>query len=160
MDHNGYDTIPDIKALLLTEFKKGDPDIIRVGKSRGSCINNRHRYVTVGLDSFARCKFTNTDSIVSYLLSEPVPPREIDPNAQGKLTYMGVCTGCHSYTGRLIGPPMKEIQAMYHDNPEGLAAFIAHPVKKRENFPEMPPQDYLSPAVRLAVAKYIIALKQ
>ena len=41
------------------------------------------------------------------------------------------------------------------DNPQGLADFIAKPAKKRDDYPEMPPQDYLDPETRLAVAKYM-----
>lgn len=156
MLNNGYDTIDAIKAVMLTEFKQGNPDIVRVGPSEGSCIINRHQYVTVGVSDFAECDFTNTDSIKTYLLPEPVPPRQIAASELGKTTYMGICTGCHTYTGRMIGPPIQVIQALYMDNPQGLADYIASPVKKREDFPEMPPQDYLSEEVRLAVAKYVL----
>ena len=41
MLNNGYDTIPEVKALMLTEFKTGNPDIVRAGDSRDSCLNNR-----------------------------------------------------------------------------------------------------------------------
>ena len=54
---------------------------------------------------------------------------------------MSVCTGCHSYTGRLIGPPVQIIQALYMGNPEGLADYINDPVRKRDDYPEMPAQD-------------------
>jgi hypothetical protein len=43
------------------------------------------------------------------------------------------------------------------DNPEGLAAYIAAPVKKRDDYPEMPPQNYLDEETRLAVAKYMLS---
>jgi parallel beta-helix repeat protein len=157
---NGYDTIDEVKALMLTEFKTGNPDIVRAGKSRGSCIINRHRYVTVGIDDWAQCDFTHTQNIASYILPEPVAPREIDGSEQGKITYLGVCTGCHTYTGRMIGPPVQVIQALYMDDPQGLADYIAAPIKKRDDYPEMPPQNYLSPEVRLAVAEYMLQLKK
>ena len=159
MLNNGYDTIDEIKALMLTELKTGNPDIVRAGTVRDSCIINRHRYVTVGLKDFGECDFTNTKSVATYILPEPVPPRNIDGTEQGKLTYLGICTGCHTYTGRMIGPPVQVIQAMYMDNPEGLAEYIANPTKKREDYPEMPPQNYLAPEVRLAVAKYMLEVK-
>ena len=54
---------------------------------------------------------------------------------------------------------MQVIQAMYMDNPEGLAEYIAKPEKKREDYPEMPPQDYLDEETRLAVAKYMLEVK-
>ncbi len=157
MYHNGYDTIDEVKALMLTELKQGHPDIVRVGKSNDSCIINRHRYVTVGVNSWAECDFTNTHNIITYLLDEPVPPRVIDPSERGKVVYNGVCAGCHTYTGRMIGPPVQIIQALYMDNPQGIADFIANPTKKREDYPEMPPQNYLDEETRLAVANYLLA---
>ena len=36
---------------------------------------------------------------------------------------------------------------------------IVSPVKKRPDYPEMPPQDYLDPETRLAVAEYMLAVK-
>lgn len=130
MMNNGYDTIDEVKALMLTEFKTNDnADIVRVGKSEGSCIINRHRYVHVGVKGWKECEFTNTKNVDTYLLDEPVPPRVIDPSERGKVVYLGICAGCHTYTGRMIGPPVQIIQALYMDNPQGLADFIAAPTK-------------------------------
>lgn len=159
MLNNGYDTIDDVKALMLTELKQGQPDIIRVGTSRDSCIINRHRYVTVGVDNWSECSFTHTDNIDSYILDEPVAPREIKGSEKGKIAYLGVCAGCHTYNGRMIGPPVQIIQALYMDNPQGLADWIAAPTKKREDYPEMPPQNYLDAETRLAVANYMLQVK-
>lgn len=159
MMNNGYDTIPEAKALMLAELKTGNPDIVRAGEARDSCILNRHRYTVVGLGDFNDCEFDNTANIDTYLLPEPVAAREIDQSEQGKITYLGVCTGCHTYTGRMIGPPVQVIQALYMDDPEGLAAYIARPSKKRDDYPEMPPQDYLSEEVRLAVAEYMLEVE-
>lgn len=159
MNNNGTDPIPEIKAYMLTELKTGNPDIVRVGPTTGSCIINRQQYVTVGVNDFAECDFANTDSIANYLLA-PVPPREIKPQDRGKIAYLGICAGCHTYTGRMIGPPVEIIQALYMDNPQGIADFIANPTKKRDDYPEMPPQDYLDEATRLAVAEYMLALKK
>jgi cytochrome c551/c552 len=158
MINNGYDSIPEIKAFLLSELKTGNPDIGRIGPTTDSCIINRHRYVTVGIDDFGECDFTNTDGIANYLL-ESVPPREIKAEDRGKIAYLGICAGCHSYTGRMIGPPVEIIQALYMDNPQGIADFIASPTKKRDDYPEMPPQDYLDAATRMAVAKYMLEVK-
>ena len=156
---NGYDTIPEIKALMLTELKTGNPDIVRVGPTDDSCIINRHRYITVGVNDFAECDFSNTLKTANYLLP-PVPARVIQPEERGKIAYLGVCAGCHTYTGRMIGPPVQVIQALYMDNPEGLAEYIANPVKKREDYPEMPPQDYLDEETRLAVAEYMLQVSR
>ena len=159
MLRNGYDTIPEAKALLLAEGKGGKAiDIVRVGPSPGSCIINRHQYVTAGVGDFAECDFTSTANISTYLLP-PVPPRAIDPGERGKVAYLGICSGCLIYNGRMIGPPVQVIQALYLDNPQGIADYIAKPVKKRPDYPEMPPQDYLDPQTRLAVAQYMLQVK-
>jgi parallel beta-helix repeat protein len=159
MLNNGFDTIPEAKALLLAEGKGGKAiDIVRVGPSPGSCIINRHQYVTTGVDDFAECDFTNTANIPTYLLP-PVPPRRIDPSERGKVAYLGICSGCHIYNGRMIGPPVQVIQALYMDNPQGIADYITKPVRKRPDYPEMPPQDYLDPETRLAVAKYMLQVR-
>ncbi len=159
MINNGYDPVTLIKAFMLSELKTGNPDIVSVGPTKNSCIVNRQQYVTVGLGSFGDCDFTNTASIGNYLLP-PVPPREIKPEDKGKIAYLGVCAGCHTYTGRMIGPPVQIIQALYMDNPQGIADFIANPTKKRDDYPEMPPQNYLDAETRLAVAKYMLEVKK
>ena len=156
MLNNGYDTIPEVTAVALTELHTGPVDIVHVGSSDGSCIINRHRYRTVGIGNYAECDFTNTDSTESYLLAGGAKPRVINPEERGEIAYLGVCTGCHSYTGRLIGPSVEVIQAMYAGNPQGLADYINAPVKKRNNFPEMPAQNYLDSETQLAVAKYML----
>ena len=156
MLNNGYDTIPEVTALALTELHTGRVDIVHVGPSNGSCIINRHRYRTVGIGNYGECDFTNTDSTESYLLAGGAKPRTIDPKERGEIAYLGVCTGCHSYTGRLIGPSVEVIQAMYAGNPQGLADYINAPIKKRDNFPEMPAQNYLDAETQLAVATYML----
>ena len=156
MLRNGYDTIKEVKALMLSEGKMGkSADIVRVGPSPGSCIINRHQYVTAGVNDFAECEFTNTATTLNYLLP-PVAPRVIQPSERGKVVYLGICSGCHVYNGRMIGPPVQVIQALYMDNPQGLADYIAKPAKKRDDYPEMPPQDYLDAETRLTVAKYML----
>ena len=160
MLNNGYDTIPEVTAVALTELHTGLIDIVHVGPSNGSCIINRHRYRAVGIGNYGECDFTNTDSTESYLLAGGAEPRVIHPSERGEIAYLGVCTGCHSYTGRLIGPSVQVIQAMYAGNPQGLVEYINAPVKKRDNFPPMPAQNYLDAETQMAVAKYMLALEK
>ena len=158
MINNGTDPIPEIKAFMLSELNMGNPDIASIGPSDDSCIINRHRYVTAGIKGFSECDFTNTNSIGNYLLP-PVPPREIKSEDRGKIAYLGICAGCHAYTGRLIGPPVQIIQALYMDDPQGIADYIASPIKRRDDYPEMPPQNYLDEETRMAVAQYMLEVK-
>jgi hypothetical protein len=51
---------------------------------------------------------------------------------------------------------MQSIQAMYSGKPEALASYAAEPVRKREDFPEMPPQGYLGDETLRAISSYIL----
>ena len=160
MLNNGYDTIPEVTAVALTELHTGLIYIVHVGPSKGSCIINLHRYLAVGIGNYGECDFTSTDSTESSLLAGGAEPRVIQPSERGEIAYLGVCTGCHSYTGRLVGPSVQVIQAMYAGNPEGLVEYINAPVKKRDNFPPMPAQNYLDAETQMAVANYMLALEK
>ncbi len=159
MFNNGNNPVDEVKALMLTKLSNRGPDIIRVGESKDSCILNREKYLTFGIDSFGTCGFQSTYDTKTYLLEKPVEAREITVEERGKLAYYGICAGCHAYNVKMVGPPTQVIQALYMDNPEGIADYINRPVKKREDYPEMPPQDYLSPEVRMAAAEFMLQVK-
>jgi len=156
MLNNGYDTIDEVKAFALTELHTGNIDIFQIGPTEGSCIINRHRYKTVGIGDFTDCDFTNTDDIENYLIAGGAEPRVIAPSERGEIAYLGVCTGCHAYAGRLIGPSVQEIQALYANRPEALVSYINAPTPMRSDYPEMPAQNYLDAETQLAVANYIL----
>jgi parallel beta-helix repeat protein len=154
--NNGYDTIPEVKALKALELVEGDVQILNVGTSTNSCILDHDKYVTVGLKGFGTCGFSTTANVTTYLLNEPAERREIAAEDMGKRAYYGICAGCHSYNVKMIGPPTRIIQALYLDNPQGIVDYITNPVKKRDDYPEMPPQNYLSEDVRMAAAEFML----
>ena len=147
-------------ALALAELHTGPVDIVYAGPSDGSCINNRHRYQVVGIGDYENCNFNNTDNIRSYLLPDGAKPRVISAIDRGEIAYLGVCAGCQSFTGRLIGPSVPVIQAMYANNPKGLATYINAPVKKRSNYPPMPAIGNLDSETQLAEAKCMLGLRE
>jgi cytochrome c len=57
----------------------------------------------------------------------------------GERTFRTVCNACHDLRTRRVGPPVTEIVQIYADNPEGLAAWVRAPGRKRPDYPEMPP---------------------
>jgi len=158
MSNNGNNPLADVKALMMTQLSKKGPDIIAVGGGVGSCIVNPGRYRTFGVGKYANCTTTGTGSVRTYMLNKPVAPRNTTIAEKGKMTFYGVCSGCHAYNTRLVGPPVNVIQALYKDNAAGIAGYIANPVHKREDYPEMPPQNYLTEETRQAVAEYILTL--
>ena len=158
MWNNGYDTIPEIRALAALELVEGEVQIVNVGTSTDSCILDHDKYVTVGLRDFGTCGFATTADVTTYLLDEPAERRIIAAEDMGKRAYYGVCAGCHAYNVKMIGPPTRVIQALYHDDPQGIVDYITKPVKKRDDYPEMPPQNYLSEDVRMAAAVFMLSI--
>jgi cytochrome c551/c552 len=75
---------------------------------------------------------------------------------KGEVAYHTFCTDCHAYEGRLIGPSVQEIQALYANRPEALVSYINAPTPMRSDYPEMPAQNYLDAETQLAVANYIL----
>jgi len=154
--HNGYDAIG--LEVAGANIENG-ADIVNLARGRGHCNASSQGATQLGLARWAECEpAPGRDEIRSYQLAEPVPSRSLSEAQKVQLTYHAVCSGCHAYDNTMIGPPMTVIKALYMDNPEGLAQWIAAPTKKRpiEEFPAMPPQDYLSPQLRLDLANYIL----
>lgn len=160
MYNNGENPTGEIKAIMLTQMDSKGPDIFAYGGGTGSTIRDKNRYRTFGIDDWGQAPITDTRDVRTYRLPEPVPIKEVTPEELGELTYYGVCAGCHAWGTRLIGPRTNIIQAIHKGNPQGIVDYITNPKNLREDFPEMPPQDYLSEQAKMAVAEYILAMKE
>ena len=159
--NNGYEPIPEVKALMLASLTRQGPDVVAVGAGNGSCMLNRAAHSTLGIGSWGKtCAKTTTAEIATLLLDKPAPPRSTESADKGKILYNGICAGCHAYNARMIGPPTQVLQAMYAGNPQGIADYIAKPIKKRDDFPPMPSQAHLSAEMRRTVAEYMLGVKQ
>ena len=156
MQDNGNNPAPMVRAALAAVLTATGPDIVDTVGMDDGCILNPERYRTIGLDKYSECEFSTTANVASYTLPEPVPARSMEGMDKGKLAFYGVCAGCHAYGSRMIGPPTQIIQALYMDNPEGIAEYAANPVKKRDDYPEMPPQSHLDDETRLAAARFML----
>ncbi|SMG20621.1 parallel beta-helix domain-containing protein [Arenibacter troitsensis] len=159
MFNNGNDPTGEIKAIILTQLDTKGPDIFAYGGGTGSTIRDKNKFRTFGLDGYGVAQITDTEHIVTMMTPSPVPPRSVSKEELGELTYYGVCAGCHAFGTRLIGPPTEILQAIHHDNPQGIVDYITAPKNLREDYPEMPPQNYLSEEAKMAVAEYILSLK-
>ena len=159
MFDNGNKPTGEIKAIMLTQMDSKGPDIFAYGGGTGSTIRDKNRYRTFGLNDWGPAQITDTKDIRTYMLPEPVAPRSVSKDELGELTYYGVCAGCHAFGTRLIGPPTEIIQAIHNGNPQGIVDYITNPKNLREDYPEMPPQDYLDEEAKMAVAEYILAME-
>jgi parallel beta-helix repeat protein len=157
--NNGTDPIKEIQALMVAALTRQGPDVVAVGGGHDSCAVDKASFKSLGLKDYVPCKRTTSADVATYLLEQPAEPRRIEIADKGKLLYSAICAGCHAVNLRMIGPPTQVIQALYAGNPQGIADYIAKPVKKRDDFPPMPPQDHLSPEMRLAVAQYLLTVK-
>ena len=158
-EDNGSEPVKEVQALMLaSKFTTRGPDIIAAGggEDGDNCIINRERYLHRGIDNWTDCEVTTTADVASHLLPDGAPPRSTDGQNKAELLYRGICAGCHGYDVRMIGPATVTIQALYQDDAQALADYIAKPVKKRPDYPDMPPQGHLSPKLRLQVAKYML----
>ena len=160
MINNGNNPVGELKALMMTKLSTTGPDILAIGGGEGSSIRDKGRYRTWGLGNFGQPIIASTSDRKSFLLDKPAEPREISKKELGEMTYYGICSGCHAFDIRLIGVPTNVIQMIYKDNPQGIVDYINNPKNLREDYPEMPPQDYLSQEAKMAVAEYILTLKK
>lgn len=154
--NNGFDAVGLEVAGASIE---GGADIVNFGRGRDHCYAREQGATQIGVSRWPACgPDLASTSIGSYQLDEPVASQALSAKQKAQLTYHAVCSGCHAYDHTMIGPPMITIKALYHENPEGLAKWIANPTKKRpiEMFPAMPPQNYLSDELRLDLARYIL----
>ena len=158
MINNGNNPTGEIKAAMLTKFSTKGPDILAIGGGEGSTIRDINRYRTFGLGDFGVPNISNTKDVSTFLLDHPAPSKEISKHNLGEITYYGICSGCHAGSIRLIGVPVNVIQMIYKDNPQGMVEYMNSPKNLREDYPEMPPQNYLSEEAKLAVAEYILAM--
>lgn len=160
---NGEDPVTEIKALMMAaHFTTHGPDVIAAGGAEDddNCIIHRDRMLHRGLDDWPDCEVTTTRDVTTMMLPEGAPPRDTDGESKAKVVYNGVCAGCHGYDVRMVGPATVTIQALYHDDAQRLADYIASPEKRRPDYPAMPPQAHLPEDLRLAVAEYMLGIKK
>lgn len=155
--NNGSDPQDSIKGILEVAGLTRGVDLLATGKGRDNCVSERDSMTSLGIRRFADCEAGATSAGTRTARpAEPVAAPKYTKEQLGRMTYLAVCTGCHTYDSRLVGPPMIAIKALYANNAKGMAEWIAKPVHKRKDYPEMPPQDYLPAEVRVAVANYIL----
>ena len=77
------------------------------------------------------------------------------PTDRGEAVFKLKCRACHVPSKRLVGPPLQEVARIYAGNPEGIAAWVLKPGRKRTEYPPMAPVK-LPPDDLKAVAEYVL----
>ncbi len=160
MFDNGAAPSGELKMLAAFAKMTKGIDIVSVGGGKGSTIKDKNKYKTIGLEKFGKAIILDTKSTKTYTLDKPVESKSVSKEELGSMTYYGVCSGCHAYGTRLIGVPTEIIQMIYKGRPKDMVKYMNKPLNLRDDYPEMPPQNYLSEEAKLAVAEYILTLKQ
>ncbi|HEX9191574.1 MAG TPA: c-type cytochrome [Candidatus Deferrimicrobiaceae bacterium] len=75
---------------------------------------------------------------------------------KGKKVFDSVCSVCHRFDAKVVGPPLNEVVPKYKGDVAKLKAFIGNPVKVNPAYPAMP-----KPAIKEdevdAVARYLLS---
>lgn len=74
----------------------------------------------------------------------------------GEQIYKNICSSCHSFDHKVVGPPYQQTLPKYEGHIDQLIAFIRNPVKKNPDYPPMP-NPGLTPVEADSIAHYIMA---
>jgi cytochrome c len=74
----------------------------------------------------------------------------------GEQIYKNICSSCHSFDHKVVGPPYEQTLPKYEGHIDQLIAFIRNPVKKNPGYPPMP-NPGLTPVEADSIAHYIMA---
>ncbi|MCY1268721.1 parallel beta-helix repeat-containing protein [compost metagenome] len=132
-------------------------EVVSTGKGKGHCSVKQEGVDLLGTNRWGVCDDSMSKAgYKTAMLDKPVQSEPYTAEQRGRLTYLAVCTGCHTYDSVLHGPSMASIQALYGKDSAALVKYIAAPERKRTDFPEMPPQAYLGDETLQAIANYIL----
>jgi cytochrome c len=84
-------------------------------------------------------------------------PAAAAPSAleEGKHVFETICSACHRFDIRVVGPPLNERVPKYHGDVEKLKGFIRNPVKLTPGYPSMPKLGLPEKEID-AVSRYLI----
>lgn len=86
---------------------------------------------------------------------ERVPAAD-EKEKQGQEIFERICSRCHRFDQKLVGPPLNSVLPAYRGDVEALKAFIRQPVKKNPDYPAMPQLGLQEEEIE-SVARYLLA---
>lgn len=132
-------------------------EVVSTGKGKGHCSVKQEGVDMLGTNRWGVCDSSMSKAeYKTAMLDKLAPNAPISIEQRGRLTYLAVCTGCHTYSSVLHGPSIQSIQAIYGKDEAALAKYVASPVRKRTDFAEMPPQAYLGDETIKAISYYLL----
>lgn len=73
----------------------------------------------------------------------------------GESVFRRICSQCHRFDRRLVGPPLSSVLPKYESKEKDLLAFIKSPYKKNAGYPSMPKLGLKEEEIA-SVAKYVL----
>ncbi len=92
----------------------------------------------------------NFDNVMTKLTASSAPP-----TISGEDIYKNICSACHSFDHKVVGPPYNQTLPTFHGDVDKLVDFILHPTHPIPGYPEMPNPGLTQPQAH-AVATYIL----
>ena len=92
----------------------------------------------------------NFDNVMAKLTASSAPP-----TISGEDIYKNICSACHSFDHKVVGPPYKQTLQKYHDDVDKLVKFILNATQNNPGYPLMPNPGLTQPQAH-AVATYIL----
>ncbi len=99
------------------------------------------------------------------MLAKLIPPREIEAGggitdyAKGESVYKRVCSTCHRFDQRVVGPAYVTVLPKYENDIQKLITFVSNPQKVNPDYPPMPNLGLKISEVE-AVAGYLLKIYQ
>lgn len=78
------------------------------------------------------------------------------PKISGKEIFQNICSACHAFDHKVVGPPYIQTLPKYKGNVDKLVKFILSPTQNNPGYPPMP-NPGLKPNQAKAVATYILS---
>lgn len=75
----------------------------------------------------------------------------------GEEIYNNICSSCHSFDHKVVGPPYKQTLPKYEGKEDQLVAFVLNPKQNNPGYPPMP-NPGLRPDQARAVAKWLLSV--
>jgi parallel beta-helix repeat protein len=111
---NGTNPQGNVKDMLASVGLKQGVDIMSTGKGHDNCIADRSTVTSLGTSKFTECPVGATSAAIATAMTPaPVAAPSFTGQQKGRLTYLAVCSGCHTWDSRLTGPPMITIKALF-----------------------------------------------
>lgn len=98
-------------------------------------------------------------------LAKILPERQMEEGggitdyAKGEAIYKRICSSCHRFDQKIVGPPYVTVLPKYENDIQKLIAFVSNPQKVNPDYPPMPNQGLKITEVE-AVAGYLLKTYQ